>query len=435
MRRLLEEALILEEALRYVRRILLVDLNTTIQLGDVFGGQQRADLIQKSLGFVVDSLTYHGCDVFCRLQALVVFEDDPTLVGDHTLSREQQGYIDLAPVERSNGQWSRDVEGLEFAELDAVDILQSDKTERTIRTLGWSTEDEVLCFAGKVTDCCQPEIIRRLGGDYERVLIVCLRRFQQNQAVLLDKRLEQIEILLGIAGCLRLRVEEEQQRSQVLGCEIDLAPEYLGSLLLFLDPKAKASGDPQENFDLLQPLVEEDGLVLLEPSEANDQNAFVVTSETSDDLGLTTVSDLAGEAQDLILGGPPECPDRPFCLIGLKDVYGVEFGEFKPLDIAGPLTVAALDGGKIDVALLFSTQSVIADKGWVVLEDDKSLQTAENITPVVGEAVDDEAQGLLNEVSALLTTENITELNGRVEIDKEDPADVAQSFLEDEGLL
>jgi osmoprotectant transport system substrate-binding protein len=217
--------------------------------------------------------------------------------------------------------------------------------------------------------------------------------------------------------------------------EIDLAPEYLGSLLLFLDENAKASGDPDNNLSLAQPLLEEDGLELLEPSEANDQNAFVVTSETSEKLGVTSVSDLSGEAGDLTLGGPPECPDRPFCLIGLKETYGVEFGEFKPLDLAGPLTVAALEGGKIDVALLFSTQSVIADKGWVLLEDDKALQTAENITPLVGEAVDDEARGLLNEISALLTTENITELNGRVEIDQETPEAVAQSFLEDNGLL
>ncbi len=218
--------------------------------------------------------------------------------------------------------------------------------------------------------------------------------------------------------------------------DIDLKPEYLGSELLFLDPDAKASGDADENVALLEPLLEEKGVSLLEPSEANDTNAFVVTQETADEHGLATVSDLAAVAGDLTLGGPPECPKRPFCIPGLKETYGVEFGEFKPLDLGGPLTVAALDSGEIDVALLFSTSSVIGDKGWVLLEDDKHLQTAENITPVVrDEVLNDDIETLLNNVSSKLTTTNVTELNGRVEIEQEDPADVARQFLEDNGLI
>jgi osmoprotectant transport system substrate-binding protein len=141
-------------------------------------------------------------------------------------------------------------------------------------------------------------------------------------------------------------------------------------------------------------------------------------------------------ASTLILGGPPECPTRPFCAIGLKDTYGVTFGSFKPLDIGGPLTVAALKSGTIDVALLFSTSSVIAANSWVVLQDDKHLQQADNIAPVVRTAVlNDEIKGLLNSVSAALNDDNITALNAKVEIDKEDPADVAEGFLQDQGLL
>jgi osmoprotectant transport system substrate-binding protein len=140
-------------------------------------------------------------------------------------------------------------------------------------------------------------------------------------------------------------------------------------------------------------------------------------------------------AEQLTLGGPPECPERPFCIPGLEETYGIEFGDFKPLDVGGPLTVKALENGQIDVALLFSTSSVIGDRGWVVLEDDKELQQAENITPVVNEeAADPGIAELLNQVSAALTTENVTELNGRVEIDGEDPADVAADFLESEGI-
>jgi osmoprotectant transport system substrate-binding protein len=218
--------------------------------------------------------------------------------------------------------------------------------------------------------------------------------------------------------------------------DIDIAPEYLSSLLLFLDPDAAASGDPDEARSALEPLLSERGQTLLESAEANDTNAFVVTGETAGANDLASVSDLAPVAGDLTLGGPPECPERPFCIPGLQDVYGIEFGEFVPLDVGGPLTVEALEGGDIDVGLLFSTSSVIGANGWVVLEDDQQLQNAENITPVVRtEVLDDEIEELLNAVSATLTTENITELNGRVEIDGEDPADVAAAHLTEAGLI
>ena len=140
-------------------------------------------------------------------------------------------------------------------------------------------------------------------------------------------------------------------------------------------------------------------------------------------------------ASQLILGGPPECPKRPFCIPGLKDTYGIEFEDFQPLDVGGPLTVKALQAGRIDVALLFTTSSVVKDENWVILEDDKDLQPVEAITPVVNkEAVDGTLTELLNEVSSKLTTEKQLELNGRVELDGEDPADVATDFLKQEGV-
>ncbi|MGH2678786.1 MAG: glycine betaine ABC transporter substrate-binding protein [Actinomycetota bacterium] len=141
-------------------------------------------------------------------------------------------------------------------------------------------------------------------------------------------------------------------------------------------------------------------------------------------------------ASQLTFGGPPECPERPFCLPGLQETYGIEFAEFIPLDVGGPLTVEALQNGDIDVALLFSTSSVILDEGWVVLEDDQNLQAADIITPVARtEILDDVIAERLDAISAALTTENIIDLNGRVELDGEDPADVAADFLESEGLL
>lgn len=220
--------------------------------------------------------------------------------------------------------------------------------------------------------------------------------------------------------------------------QIDVKPEYLASELLFLDPNATPSGDPSAEVQALTPLLSAKGVTLLTPSPAQDANAFVVTKETADKDGLATVSDLAKPAAaDLVLGGPPECPQRPFCILGLKDTYGVDFSNrFKPLDLGGPQTVAALKAGAIQVALLFSTDPTIAENGWVLLEDDKHLQNAENITPVVRtEVLNDEITTLLNGVSATLTTANVTELVGKVVNDHEDPADVAKQFLTDNGLL
>lgn len=216
--------------------------------------------------------------------------------------------------------------------------------------------------------------------------------------------------------------------------EIDIAPEYLASLLSVVDPKADLSGDADEIATALEGPLGEMGLETLPPSDVVDTNAFVVTQETADEHGLTTVSDLQGMAGDLTLGAPPECPERPFCIPGLKDTYGVEFGDFKPLEYGA--TITALSGGEIDVGLLYSTDGSIAENGFVVLEDDKGLQSADNITPLVrSEILTPEIEELLNSVSEAITEEEITELNKRANVDVEDPADLAEEFLTDKGLI
>lgn len=271
------------------------------------------------------------------------------------------------------------------------------------------------------------------GGEEKASLTVGAVGFAENQIVA-----EMYAAVLENAGYEVDRQTSLESREIIFPAlqdgEIDIAPEYLSSLYLFINPDGEASGDADEVYQKLGDELE--GVELLEYSEANDTNAFVVTQETADEFGLSSVSDLADVAGELTLGGPPECPERPFCIPGLQEVYGVEFGNFQPLDVGGPLTVEALDGGQVDVALLFSTSSVIGDKGWVVLEDDQELQNAENIVPAVNaDVLDDEIRELLNAVSAELTTENITELNGRVELQQEDPSTVAEEFLTEAGLL
>lgn len=107
--------------------------------------------------------------------------------------------------------------------------------------------------------------------------------------------------------------------------DIDLIPEFTGTLLTFLDGDAEPTPDVDEVVEQLRPLAEEAGVTILEPAEADSVNTFVVTSETADEYGLVSVSDLAGVEDALVLGGPPECPERPYCLIGLEETYGLKF--------------------------------------------------------------------------------------------------------------
>ncbi|HET7483634.1 MAG TPA: ABC transporter substrate-binding protein [Actinomycetota bacterium] len=218
--------------------------------------------------------------------------------------------------------------------------------------------------------------------------------------------------------------------------KIDIAPEYLASLLSVIDPKQTATGDPQEVASMLEQPLADKGLETLEPSDVVDTNAFVVTKETADKYDLATDSDLAGPAGDMTLGGPPECPQRPFCIPGLKDTYGVEFGDFKALEYGA--TITALKGGAIDVGLLYSTDGSIAENDFVLLEDDKHLQAADNITPLVSSDTLSEhpdIADLLNQVSAALDTAEITELNKRANVDVEKPADLAKEFLQNHDLI
>jgi len=219
--------------------------------------------------------------------------------------------------------------------------------------------------------------------------------------------------------------------------EVDLYPEYIGTGLEFLNGGAgEATADVDETLQLFRAQFEDAGVTVLEPAEASDANVFTVTQETADEYSLAAVSDLQPVAGELTLGGPPECPERPLCQLGLVEVYDVDFGEFRPLDAGGPLTVAALDSGEVDVALMFTTLGIFADRDYVQLEDDMGLQPAENIAPVVrAEALTPEIEETLNAVSAELTTEDLIELNKRVDIDNEDPEAVAEEYLTEKGLL
>jgi osmoprotectant transport system substrate-binding protein len=218
--------------------------------------------------------------------------------------------------------------------------------------------------------------------------------------------------------------------------QIQVAPEYVGSLLAYL--KGTKSPDPVSETAQDNALLAPKGLTVLDPSAANDTNAFVVTKATATKYNLAKVSDLKPVASKLTLGGPPECNTNPVCLPGLKSVYGITGLKFQPIVACDTATANALEAGSIDIAELCSTQSIIAKKGWVVLEDDKKLQPADNITAEVSTALlvaQPDVKTLLSGVLSKLTTANIVPLNAAVDIDHKDTATVAKDFLTSNGLL
>ncbi|MDQ6798595.1 MAG: ABC transporter substrate-binding protein [Actinomycetota bacterium] len=218
--------------------------------------------------------------------------------------------------------------------------------------------------------------------------------------------------------------------------EIDLYPGYAATELEFVNKAAgQATPDAQATTTKLREALMSKGITALEPSPAIDSNAFAVTKATADKFNLKKLTDLAPVAGQLTLGGPPECPTRPFCQAGLASTYGLNFKEFKPLDAGGPLSVAALDKGDVDVALIFSSDGSIPGKGFVVLEDDKHLQNADNVVPVIRTAaVDQKVTQTLNKVSAALTTADLAQLNKQADVDKEDPEVLAKDWLKKHGF-
>jgi osmoprotectant transport system substrate-binding protein len=216
--------------------------------------------------------------------------------------------------------------------------------------------------------------------------------------------------------------------------DINFAPEYVASMLEFLNENAgEATSDVDETKALLDEQLAEIGLQSSTPAPAIDTNTFVVTPEKADELGLSGIGDLT---DDLTLGAPQDCETNAFCLPGLESVYGVDLSSgFTPLDPG--VIPDALENDEVDVAVLFSTSAIIADKGWVVLEDTDGLLAADNIVPVfsdaVAEAYGDDLTTLLDSISETITTENLTEANARFDIDAEDADVIAADFLAEYG--
>ncbi len=213
--------------------------------------------------------------------------------------------------------------------------------------------------------------------------------------------------------------------------DITLLPEYNGGLLGYLLGKdiPKGVSTTEQIQAELAKVVKSDAKVL-SPSAAEDKDSVTVTKETATKYSLTNISSLKPVAKDLVFGAGAEWSKRYQGKLGLQEKYGLEFKSFKPLDSGGPLTVAALKKGDIQAANIYSTDPSILVNGFVSLEDDQHLYTAQNVVPYIkASAATADVTAALDAVSKALTTENLKAALAKVVTDKQDPATVAKDFL------
>ncbi|MEV7534783.1 MULTISPECIES: ABC transporter substrate-binding protein [Streptomyces] len=229
--------------------------------------------------------------------------------------------------------------------------------------------------------------------------------------------------------------------------EIDVVPEYAATLAEFLNakvngPKAPeekpvASGDVKATVDALRGLAEPRGLKVLEAGGAVDQNAFAVSKEFAEKNKLKTLSDLGAAKLKVKIAAGDECAVRPFCAPGLKKTYGIDVAGVDPKGVGTPQAKQAVKDGVDQLVLTTTTDATVDSFGLVFLEDDKHLQNADNVLPVVNakEAGAPEVTAALDKITKVLTTADLAELNRKVDAERAKPEDVAAAYLKEKGLV
>jgi osmoprotectant transport system substrate-binding protein len=227
--------------------------------------------------------------------------------------------------------------------------------------------------------------------------------------------------------------------------DVTISADYLSSMTEALNRKQNgddaekvASSDADATLDELNKLADKEGLTALEPAKAEDANAFAVTKEFAETNNLTTLSDLGASGLSVKLGGNSDCPQRADCQKGLEDTYGIKVSGFEPTGFGSQATKDDLTNGVTQIGSVGTTDATLDKLGLVILEDDKHLQNAENLVPIVNSdwlKDHEDAKKALDKLSNVLTTEDLTTLIGKVDLDREKAADVAEEYLKDKGLI
>jgi osmoprotectant transport system substrate-binding protein len=278
------------------------------------------------------------------------------------------------------------------------------------------------------------------GGAGGRSLVIGSAGFTEIQLMA-----EMYKLLLEKAGfqpTIKVVQNREVYEPALEKGDIDVVPDYAATMTEFLNIKAHgqsaapvATSDKDTTVAALNKLGEPLGIKALDAAEAVDQNAFAVTKAYATKNRLTRMSDLHGRS--VVIAATEECPDRPFCQPGLEKTYGIKVTKVLPLGFGTAQVKSAVTSGKAQLGLVGTTDATLPDLGLVLLQDDKHLQLADNLVPVVGKDFlgDTTLASALDALAPTLTTEDLTQLNKKVDAERQKPADVAKEYLTSKGML
>jgi glycine betaine/choline ABC-type transport system substrate-binding protein len=302
---------------------------------------------------------------------------------------------------------------------------------------GDDNNDKSSSSSASTTPAADSKVIQSNSANSGKTIIVGSKNFTEQ--FLLGEIYAQALEAAGYTVKKELNLGSEQIADKaVKSGQVDAYPEYTGTALTsFFDVKIEdVPTDAKAAYELAKADYAKEGLTALDPTPFTDSNGVGVTKEFADKEGLKTISDLAPKSKGLTFTGPPECRQRPDCLIGLQKVYDVKF-TFKPVDISTRYEL--LDKGQTDVTEVFTTDGPLSTGKYVLLEDDKHVFPPYNATLVVRDATIKSAgpdlAKVVNLVTTGLTTPVMQELNSRVDLDKQKPAAVATQYLKESGYI
>ncbi|MFD4547391.1 ABC transporter substrate-binding protein [Streptomyces sp. NPDC058467] len=264
------------------------------------------------------------------------------------------------------------------------------------------------------------------------------------EAKVLGELYRQVLTNAGYSVTVRTVENREIYEPQLEKGAIDVVPEYAATLAEFLNlkknganAKAVASSDVDATVSALKKLAEPKGLKVLSAGEAVDQNAFAVSAEFAKKHNLKTLSDLGKSGLKVKIAAGDECETRPFCAPGLKKTYGIDVSGIDPKGVGTTQAKQAVKNGTDQLVLTTTTDATLKNFGLVLLKDDKGLQNADNVLPVVNakDAGSQEIADALAKLTDTLSTDDLVELNRKVDAERQKEADVAKEYLRAKGLI
>ncbi|WP_445402090.1 ABC transporter substrate-binding protein [Streptomyces sp. LE64] len=280
------------------------------------------------------------------------------------------------------------------------------------------------------------------GGGKQGSLVVGSAGF--TEAKILARLYQQVLSEAGYATTVKTVENREIYAPALEKGTVDVVPEYAATLAEFLnrdengpDAEPVASSDVGATVAELKKLAEPRGLKVLPAGKAVDQNAFAVSAEFAEKHGLRSLSDLGRSGEKVTIAAGEECEVRTFCAPGLRKTYGIDVAGVDPKGVGTVQSKQAVKDGTDQLVLTTTTDATLDAFGLVLLADDKKLQNADNVLPVVNadDAGDPRIADALGELTAVLTTDDLVELNRRVDVERRKEADVAKEYLESKGLV